>query len=457
MEYRYDLIVIGAGPGGYEAAVKAAGLGMRTAIIEMNEVGGTCLNRGCIPTKAFLHVGEQLNQIRKGEEFGISVSDWNVDWQKIYAYKNETVKKLREGILQLLKVSGVDLINGTAGNVAAGQLEITRPDGTTETITSKQILVATGSVPVRPNIKGVHLEGVCTSEDLLAEEPMDFESIVIIGGGVIGVEFAEIYASLGRRVTILESMGSLLSTMDKDISQNLQIQYKKRGIEVVTNAMVTEIMREESLKVVYESKGKQKEAAADLVLLAVGRSPRSSGLFAAGQEPEQIKGRLEVDNYQQSSIPGIYAAGDVASVIQLAHVATAQGFRAVESMAGMEHYSGLSMIPSCVYTNPEIACVGMTDKDAKEKGLGTKCTKYLMHGNCRTVIAKADRSFIKIVSEEETGVILGAQLMCERATDMIGEFSLAIENKMTVSEMDTVIRAHPTYYEAVKGALEALK
>lgn len=447
----YQLIVIGAGPGGYVAALKAAKLGLKTAVVENRDVGGTCLNRGCIPTKTLLHTSELLREAREGEKFGVSAQGASVDFAAAHRRKAEVTEKLRSGIEGLFKQKKVDLLRGTGTILAPGQVSV---EG--QTYTADKILIATGSIPSRPPIPG--LEYAITSDELLESQDKVYGSLVIIGGGVIGVEFASIYSALGCEVTVLEAMDRILPNMDREICQNLSMILKKRGVKIFPGAMVTSVeQREDGMRVVrYTLKDQPGEAVGEAVLCAIGRRPNTQGLFGEGFSVEMERGRILVDETFQTSVPGIYAVGDVSSKIQLAHAASAQGTACVERLAGEEPLVDVSQVPSCIYTSPEIASIGITADEAKAAGRAVKVGKYVMFSNGKTVIVDGERGFIKIVADAETGVILGAQLMCERATDMLSQLTAAVVNGLTARQLLKVMRPHPTFEEGVGEALEDL-
>ena len=450
----YDLIVIGAGPGGYEAALHAAKLGLKTTLVERRDVGGTCLNRGCIPTKTLLHSAEIYHEAREAGTFGIHTENVGFDLPAVFARKQAVVEKLRGGVEQLLKSAKVEVLRGTGTVLGTGKVKVSSAEGETE-YECKNVLCATGSVPARPPIPGLEL--AMTSDELLEGAETLYKSLIIIGGGVIGVELATFYADLGCPVTILEGLDRLLPNMDKELGQNLAMLLKKRGVVIQTGAMVKGVERSENgLTVRYEQKGKEGAAEAEAVLCAIGRAPYSQGLFAEGLEVAYERRRLQVDEHFATSIPGVYAIGDVSSPVQLAHVATAQGIACVDELAGRAPGQDLRLVPGCVYTRPEIATVGITEAEAKEKGIPVKTAKGLMSANGRTVILEGERGFMKLVAHAETGRLLGAALMCERATDMISQLTAAMANGLTVKQMLAFIRPHPTFEEALGAALEEL-
>ena len=449
----YQLIVIGAGPGGYEAALHAAKLGLHTAIIENKNVGGTCLNRGCIPTKALLHSSEVYNTLTSGKAPGVIAEDVQIDISSIYAHKQEIVEKLRGGIETLFKQGKIDYYNGTGTILSDHEVKVTSQEGE-QVFTSDDILIATGSVPALPPIPGLTLKGVYTSDDLLEGNVTEFKSIVIIGGGVIGVEFATFYSDLGKEVTIVEGLDRLLPNMDKELGQNLNMILKKKGVKIYTQAMVSQLVNEkEQISVLFNAKGKDEAVTADIVLCAIGRRPNTTNLFGENLSVTMDRNRIEVNENYETSIPHIYAIGDVSSKIQLAHVATAQGIACVHHLAGSASPVDCSIIPSCIYCRPEIASVGLTETDAKAAGIEVKVGKCTMFSNGKSVIAQSERSFMKVVAESSTGRVLGAQFMCEHATDMISQITTAIVNKLTVEDLKKVMRPHPTFEEALSDTI----
>lgn len=498
----YDLTVIGAGPGGYEAALEAAKLGLRTALIEKDSLGGTCLNRGCIPTKTLLHSSELYREICDAERFGISAENVRANLNNIQQHKQTTITTLQKGIAALLKAAMVtiyqglgtvidtgndDTSNDGSGNERIKQVRITSDGIEPVTIKTRQILLASGSVPSIPPIPGHDLPGVMTSDELLSWNQEPFSSLLIIGGGVIGVEFAGIWQALGTKVTILEALPSLIANMDKELGQSLKLSLKKKGADIHTGAMVQSLeSTDEGILCTYTEKDTVCTCTAQAVLIATGRKPYTEGLFADGLAPSMERGRILTDEHFQTSIPGIYAIGDVNGKLQLAHAATAQGLHAVhqiaavlsngaalansaaladhtalEDLAALADHTALAdlasspdldLVPSCIYASPEIASVGLTLDQAKEQGLIAKSHKILSSANGKSVLSLQERGFMKVVYLEETHVIIGAQLLCARATDMISEFAVAIAQKLTLEEMASVIRPHPSFSEMITQA-----
>ena len=361
----YQLLIIGAGPGGYVAALHAAKRGLKTAVIENREVGGTCLNRGCIPTKTLLHSSEIIAGINGGEKFGVGAERVHFDMSAIFARKREVSAKLSGGIEGMFRAAKVDLLRGTGTVTGSGTVKFVGEEGE-KVITAERILLATGSVPARPPIPGLDLPGVLTSDELLEGCDHLYDSLVIIGGGVIGVEFATFYADLGCKVTIIEGLDRLLPNMDRELGQNLSMILKKHGVDVYTNSLVANVEQDgDALKVNFTNKDKALSVSGEAVLCAIGRRPYTEGLFADGVGVEMNGRSIRVDENYETSLPGVYAIGDVSSKIQLAHVASAQGTDCVERMVGGKGMTDLSAVPSCIYCVPEIACVGITADEAK--------------------------------------------------------------------------------------------
>lgn len=459
MAQEFDLIVIGAGPGGYPAALRAAEDGRRVAVIEKEELGGTCLNRGCIPAKTLLHASGLYRRLQEAQAEGLSVSEAHVDMTRLQERRLEVISFLREGIAIQFRKKGVALFSGT-GRILEKEKVLVTAGNEEILLTAPHILIAAGAKTVVPPIPGIDLPGVEDSAGLLAR-PEPYDSLIIIGGGVIGMEFASFYSDLGKKVTVLEAMDRILPGMDREISQNLKMILKKRGVNIHTKASVTRVesMEEGGFVCYYEEKGQAFSAAAKGLLAAAGRRAEGEAVWsqqllgASGTE----RGRIPVDENYQTRIPGIYAVGDVTGGIQLAHAATAEGLLALDHMEGRAPSIDRRVIPSCVYTDPEIACAGLTSEEAKASGIPVKTAKYLMSLNGKSVLSGQERGFIRLVAREDNEKIVGAQLMCARATDMIGELALAISRGITAGELAAVIHPHPTFGEGIGEAARLLQ
>ena len=441
----FDLIVIGAGPGGQAAAERAAGLGLRVAVAEKGFLGGTCLNRGCMPTKALLHAAGEYAGMREAERFGLTAEAAGFDFSAMHRYKNAALEKLRAGIAQSFKAHKIALLEGAAQILSPTEVRVGG-----EVYGTKNVVVAVGAVPLLPEIPGANLPGVVTSDDLLSPEGQFFSKLVIIGGGVIGVELASVYAMLGAEVTILEAAPRLLPAADRDVSQSLAALLRKRGVTLAAGVTVTAIEQSPSnLSITYtDAKGSESRVDGDGVLLAVGRRACIEGLFAPALTPQTEKGALVCGPDFETSIPGIYAIGDVvAGGIQLAHAASAQGTAVAHRLAGRPVDIDLTHIPSCIYTNPEIAMVGTPESQAKAEGLPVLIGKVPTGVNGKTVLEGIDRGFVKLIFRASDEVLIGAQLMCARATDLIDFAALAVVNNLTRAQLLRTVLPHPTFGE----------
>lgn len=447
----FDLVVIGAGPGGYVAAIRGAQKGLRTAVVEARDVGGTCLNRGCIPTKSMVHSAGLYRQALEGGIFGLTSRELGVDFDAVNSRKTEVVERLRTGTERLLQSHKVEIVRGRAVIKTPNIIAVNE-----EEIEANYIIVATGSEPALLPGGMMDHENVFTTDEALSRDAKLYKRILISGGGVIGCEFANIYNDLGCEVTIVGSRENLLRRLDSEISRNLMSIFKKRGISIITPAKIQDIQEvDNKLSVRINHKDNIREAACDGVLVCIGRRPVTGGLFLDGVHVEMEWGYIKTNKHMQTSIPNIYAIGDcTAGSAQLAHAASAQGLNAVSHMVSEAPAADLDAIPGCVYTNPEIGHVGMTELQAKERGVEVKCGKYLMSGNGKSIVTNEDRGFVKLVFDAKTDVLLGAHLMCARATDIISEMACAIANQLTAEQLARVVRPHPTYVEGISEAAE---
>lgn len=456
-EFQYDLVIIGAGPGGYEAAYEAADFGMKVALVEKDLVGGTCLNRGCVPTKTMMHSSDAYRIATQSANIGVSAKGVKADLNRIIDRKCEVSETLRDGIMFLLKKKKVDFVAGTAKVTDGHTVEISGNDEVSE-LTAANIMIATGSEPATPPIPGADLPGVLDSTGLLELRGEIMKDFVIIGGGVIGIEFATIYSDLGTNVTVVEAMDRLLPNMDKELGRSLKMNFKNRGIDTHTNAMVEKIEeRNGRLVCFYKEKDKVQEVEADHILVCTGRRPVTKGVFSEELEEKLLgaRGFLQVDDCYRTEIPSIYGIGDAIGGTMLAHTATAEGRNAVAIMNGKEPEINMNVVAGCIYTSPEIASVGLTQDEAKEAGIDVITKKFPTSANGKTIIEELDRGFIKLVASKEDHTLLGAQLMCGRATDIVGELAVAIANGLTVEEVANTIHPHPTFVEAVCEAARA--
>ena len=454
---RFQLVVIGAGPGGYVAAIRAAQLGLKTAVIENRQVGGTCLNRGCIPTKSMLHAAELYHETTQFEQLGLHAENVSYNYETICTRKDETVEKLRSGVEMLLKSHGVTHLRGLGTIKDKNTVLFNGLDGQAEELETDNILIATGSTPSNPPVEGMDLPNVFTSDELLEKTSM-YNHLIVAGAGVIGIEFASMYNMLDKEVTIMASRDRILPKVDKEVAQNLTMILKKRGVKILTKARLKRITQEENgqLRCWYLNGEEQLSVVGDGVLLAAGRKAYTDKLFAPGFSLElDEKGCLVVDEqFRTAGADNIYAIGDVIPGMQLAHVASAQGIAVVEKLAGHTPTVNVHVVPDCIYTNPEIACVGLTEDEAKERGINVAVGKASMLSNGRSMIALQERGFVKVVYDKDKDCIIGAQLMCARATDQVNEFTVAITNGLSKAQMVSAIHPHPTFGESSIEAIE---
>ena len=456
----YDVIVLGGGPGGYVAAERAGQAGLKTLLIEQRALGGTCLNEGCIPSKVLLNSAKIYHYTTEyGRKFGVVCQGSHVDQPAVVARKEKVIHTLVSGVGAAMKASHVEVVNAS-GMIRGRGDEGIQVEADGKVYTGKNLIIATGSrafVPPIPGVKeGLASGFVMTNREALALKELP-RRLTVIGGGVIGVEFATFYSHLGCPVTLVEGMANLLPQMDRELGQNLAQILKKQGVEVLTSAMVQSVEQTaDGMCVHLTQKGKELTVTGEKVLCAIGRRAYFDGLFAADLPPELNGRRLLVDENYQTSIPTVYAIGDASSAVQLAHVAAAQGTDCVERMCGGRGTTDLSVIPSCIYSAPEIAVVGLTEAEAKEQGIPAVSGKCTLFSNARTIIEDPGRCFMKLVARSDTHEIVGAQLMCQHASDMISQLSTAMVNHLTAEQLLSVMRPHPSFEEALSEAVENL-
>ena len=440
---KYDLAIIGGGPAGYTAAFKAVENGLGVILFEKDKIGGTCLNRGCIPTKSLLHSAVAYEKLDKLAEIGISVSDKSFDYGAVLNRKNNVVDTLRSGIEKGLKSKKITVVNGKAVITGNNTIECNG-----EEYEACNIVICTGSTVAIPPIEGIEL--AITSDDILEKDEELADSLTIIGGGVIGLEIASVYLHLNKKVTILEMADQLIPNMDKELATRISVYLKKKGAEIFTKAQVKKIENtaEGKLTTYLDKSGNEKTVLSNAVLCATGRKANVSELFN-GVEVNMNRGIVTDENYE-TSIKGIYAIGDCRSGnIQLAHTAMAQARNVIDVVLGNKKSVDDNLIPSCVYTDPEMASVGLTESQAKEQGINVITKKTLTGANGKCLIEQADSGYLKLIINADNEQIIGAQLICEDATNLIGELAVVIQKKITVEELRKVVHPHPTIVEMV--------
>ena len=455
----YDLIVIGSGPGGYSAAIRAGQFGLKTALIEKDPfLGGTCLHVGCVPTKSLLHTAEVWDYFVHAEEQGISCQDPRLDYLKVLERKNKIVSSHAKGIEFLMKRQKVEVIKGFGRLKGRGQVEVLAESGT-RTLEAKNIILATGSeARMIPGLTADE-KTIVTNIEILARPTLP-KSLLVIGAGAVGVEFASIFKRFGAQATIFEMLPRLVPVEDEDVSKELERQFKKQGIGIETGAKVQEVRKTAdgvSIQVALAN-GKTQQFDGEMLLVAVGRKPLTENMGLESTRVELDRGFVKVNAYQQTGEPGVYAIGDiVAGTPQLAHVATMEGMVAVAHMAGKPTTPiNKNRIPGATYTEPGIGSVGMTEKQAREKGYDVKVGKFPFAGNSKASILGTHGGFVKVVADAKYGEILGVHIIGPHAYELIAEAVTAMEVEATVESMMATIHAHPTLYEAVGEAFNSV-
>ncbi len=456
MAESFDLIVIGSGPGGYVAAIRAAQLGLKTAVVEKDaKLGGTCLHRGCIPTKALLHTADVLEQTRKAESLGVMVPGASLDLGKAQQHKQKVVDKNAKGIEFLFKKNKITTLAGRGWLSGANQVTVENGAGA-GTYEARYVLLATGSVPRDLPVAPADGRLVINSDHILENSRVP-ASLVVLGAGAVGTEFASMYASFGSRVTLVEMLPRVLPIEDEEVSAELQRTLRKRGIEVMTDAKVTEVSKGgETVSVAIDRAGKGVAVEAEMLLVAVGRAPVTAnlGLEALGIEVE--RGYVKVNPLMQTALPHVYAIGDIVNTPWLAHVASAEGILAVEHMAGLEvRPLNYDLVPSCTYCEPEVGSVGLSEAKAKERGYDVAVGKFPFSALAKAAILGKTEGFVKIVREKRYDEVLGVHIIGPHATDLIAEACVALRLESTTEEIFRTMHAHPTLSEAMAEAAHA--
>jgi dihydrolipoyl dehydrogenase len=447
------VVIIGAGPGGYVAAIRAAQLGSGVVLVEKALLGGTCLNWGCIPTKALLACTEALETIRDAEEYGIHVGEPTPDLPSMIKRKEKISEQLRNGIAQLLKANKVQYIKGTATITSPTEVTVSGEDGETK-IETEKIIVATGSEPARLPTFDFDQPAILTSTEGLELTQIP-ATMIIVGSGVVGSEFATIYNALGTKVTMIELLPRILPTEDDRVSQQMKRILNKKGIDILTETTIEEITeyRPNGLKAKL-SNGDTIEA--DKLLVSIGRSLNSAGLGLDKIGVELGKrGEIVVNEHMESSVPGIYAIGDVVGGILLAHVASFEGICAAENAMGVASVMNYDVVPACIFTEPEIASVGYTPSKAEEKGIEVRVGRFMFGGLGKALAMGKGQGFVQLVVDASSDKVVGCQIMSAHASDLIHELALAIHMGITASDIGRTVHAHPSLAEAIMEAAEA--
>jgi len=448
----FNLIVVGTGPGGYVAAIRAAQLGLKTAVVEKDELGGTCLNWGCIPTKAWIVSAHLFEQIKRAKEFGIEVGEPKIQWPWMLERKNKVVKQLTGGVKVLLQGRGVEIISGTAKLAGEGRVQVALKAGGSAALTADHILIATGAAATLP--PGFKLDGerVITSQEAL-DLPRQPKRLAVLGGGVVGCEFACFFAALGTQVTLIEMLPRLLPNEDDEIAQTLERELKKQKITLHLGAKVEGIKTGADGPTLALAGGAT--ITVDTVLVATGRKPFADGLgLEALGVARGDRGKIVVNDRLQTSVKGVYAIGDVTDIRQLAHFASAQGKAAVELIAGHPAQTNWRAVPSATFTSPEIASVGLTEREARAEGRTLKIGRFPFRAHGRNIADLELVGFVKLIGDAGSDQVLGAHIIGEKASELIHECSLAIAADLNLRDLAHAIHAHPTLTEAIGEAAE---
>ncbi|WP_080845251.1 dihydrolipoyl dehydrogenase [Cytobacillus gottheilii] len=466
MAQEYDLVILGGGTGGYVAAIRASQLGLKTALVEKGKLGGTCLHNGCIPSKALLRSAEVYATAKRSDEYGIMTSDVTVDFGKVQERKGKIVETLHKGVQHLMKQGKIDVYEGLGRILGPsifspmpGTISVEMNNGEeNEMLIPKNVIVATGSRP--RTLPGLEIGGnVMTSDEALKLEEIP-SSIIIVGGGVIGIEWASMLSDFGAEVTVIEYADRIIPTEDKEISKEMQRLMKKKGVKIVTNAKVLPetLSQGDQVTISAEVKGEQKQFTAEKLLVSVGRQANTEGIGIENTDIQVEKGAILVNEYYQTKESHIYAIGDVIGGLQLAHVASHEGITAVEHIAG-ENPSPLDyrLISKCIYSSPEAASVGYTEDEAREKGYKVKTGKFSFRAIGKALVYGESDGFVKIIADEETNDLLGVHMIGPHVTDMISEAGLAMVLDATPWEVAHTIHPHPTLSEAIGEAALAVE
>jgi dihydrolipoamide dehydrogenase len=466
MAQEYDLVILGGGTGGYVAAIRASQLGLKTAIVEKGKLGGTCLHKGCIPSKALLRSAEVYATAKKSEDFGVTTGEVGVNFSKVQERKEKIVEQLHRGVQHLMKQGKIDVYEGLGRILGPsifspmpGTISVEMNNGEeNEMLIPKNVIVATGSRP--RTLPGLEADGqyVMTSDEALVMEDLP-KSIIIVGGGVIGIEWASMLADFGSAVTVIEYADRIVPTEDKEVSREMQRAMKKKGVKVVTSAKVLSetLQKGDGVTISAEVKGETKEFSAEKLLVSVGRQANVEGIGLENTEIQLERGFIQTNEFFQTKESHIYAIGDVIGGLQLAHVASHEGIVAVEHIANQNpHPIDYTLVSKCIYSSPEAASVGLTEDEAKEKGYDVKTGKFSFKAIGKALVYGESDGFVKIIADKETNDILGVHMIGPHVTDMISEAGLAKVLDATPWEVAHTIHPHPTLSEAIGEAALAV-
>lgn len=454
-----DIAVIGGGPGGYAAAIRAAQAGAAVVLVEKDAPGGTCLNRGCIPTKALIAAVSEIRTAQNAINRGILEGAVRPDFGRMMVEKKKAVENLRHGLVMLLKRNKVHLVNATATVTKPGEVRLSLPTGGEESLAAKNIILATGSASVRPRVEGIDLPGVMDSERVLNLENLP-DKLLIIGGGVIGLEFAGVFSGLGCQVVVVEMLPAVLPTMDTDMSRRLLSLLKRTGVEVFLQSKLRAIKQVGQKLAVTLEREKTGDTGTigeiDVVLAAAGRVPSTHGVDTKALGLKMAGRAVSVNEKMETNIPGIYAVGDCTGGPMLAHAATVQGAAAAENALGGHKRVDLSAVPGCVFTYPEMAGVGLGEDEAKRQGRNVLVGRFPYSALGKAVALGETSGLIKLIADRETGVLLGGQILGYAATELIAEVTLAVRNSLKAADVAETIHAHPTLAEGIMEAAHGI-
>ena len=443
-----SVLVIGGGPGGYVAAIRAAQLGAKVTLVEKADIGGTCLNRGCMPTKAMLHAADTYDEAVHSDGIGIIGRDVEIDWTKVQAYRASTVEKLTSGVRALMKANKIKVIEGEARFTGSKTVAVGG-----ETVTADKVIIAAGSYPIIPPIPGVAASKACIDSTQCLSLDHIPESMVVIGGGVIGLELGSAYKKFGTKVTVVEMLPRLLPLMDGELTALVQAQMINMGLDIHTDSKVLSVEdTDKGAKVKVQCPDGEKVFEAEKVLVCVGRGPNTAALDLAKAGIKEEKGFIVTDDKMETNVPGVYAIGDCNGKLMLAHAAMAMGEVAAENAMGGERTFLASESPSCAYVGPEFGGVGFTEEQLKEQGIEYKVGKFPTVANGRSLVMGHTDGMVKVLAGKQYGEILGVHILAPRANDLIEEAALAIKMEATLDELDQTIYCHPTVSEAVHEA-----